>query len=83
LALALNTETIYVALLGEGVDVWRPVDAIRVGEDLFRIIGTPADETEAWQFPAGSLVRCAFREFQGGNGLVAYERAANETPKME
>lgn len=71
----MRTEEIYVALLGEGVDVWRPVAAVRVAEGLYRIVGAPADDTENWQFPTGTLVRCKLREFEGGTHLVAYERA--------
>jgi len=34
-----ETRTIYVALLDEGVDVWRPVDAEHVAGDLYRLRG--------------------------------------------
>jgi hypothetical protein len=62
-------ETIYVELLDEGVDVWRPVEAERVGE-FFRIVGLPP-ESERWTFPSGSLVRCEQRELSHGSALVA------------
>ena len=33
------TTTVYVSLLGEGVDVWRPVSAEHIREDIYRIVG--------------------------------------------
>ena len=42
-------ETIYVALKGEGVSVWRPVAAERISDSKFRIAGiVPSDEE--WEF---------------------------------
>ena len=59
--------TIYVALLGEGVDVWRPVEARPLGGDRFRIIGVNADVSdETWEFPAGALVRCEPKKHEDG-----------------
>ena len=66
-------ETIYVPLLGEAVDVWRPVDAEREGE-FYRITGS-APEAEEWAFASGSLVRCEQRELSDGPALVAVEAA--------
>jgi hypothetical protein len=67
------TQTIYVELLDEGVDVWRPVEAVRDG-DAFRL-PVSAPEGEHWQFPPGSRVRCALRELSDGQTLVAVELA--------
>jgi len=69
--------TIYVYLLGEGVDVWRPVDAVRVGESLYRITSDCSDQRfaeESWQFVTGDVVRCTRRELAEGELLVAVER---------
>ncbi len=64
-------DTIYVALEGEDVEVWRPVAASREGA-FYRIADeTPADEE--WAFPSGALVRCEQREFSDGPALVAVE----------
>ncbi|MGC4029015.1 MAG: hypothetical protein QM696_09105 [Steroidobacteraceae bacterium] len=53
------TETIYVRLLNEGVDVWRPVQALRRAGGVFLIVSKNDDpELEDWEFPSGSLVRC-------------------------
>lgn len=64
---------IYVALRGEGTDVWRPVKAHHISGDLYRIIGTVPDDEE-WEYQPGDLVRCRWREFANGSGLLAVER---------
>ncbi len=73
--------TIYVALMGEGVDVWRPVQARPLSDDLFRIVGVEADVSdETWQFAAGAVVRCERRQLSDGQPeLTAVEevRAAS------
>jgi hypothetical protein len=66
--------TVYVALLNEGVDVWRPVQARPLGGDEFRLVGVEGEVSdEAWQFPAGSIVRCERRRLGGDSRLVAVE----------
>jgi hypothetical protein len=66
--------TIYVELLGEGTDCWRPVEAEHLGADLYRITGeTPEDEV--WSFSTGDTVKCKTQAFQtNGSGLVASEK---------
>lgn len=70
---AVDTRTIYVALLDEGVDVWRPVQGEVLGNGLFRIVTENADaNTETWQFNAGEIVWCVEKEFSDGeSGFVA------------
>lgn len=67
---------IYVQLIGEAVDVWRPVLAEVVGDRTFRIVGeNPSPETETWAFVTGETVRCQERRFTDGSvGLVPVER---------
>jgi hypothetical protein len=69
----VQSETIFVYLLDEGVECWRPVQAHRHGDDQFEVLGEmPRDEL--WQFLPGSRVRCRPRQFaDGSTGLVAYE----------
>ena len=45
-------ETIYVELLGEGIDVWRPVDAEPGGDGVYRLLAPfDYDSTlETWRF---------------------------------
>ena len=60
---------IFVRLLGEGVDVWRPVEAERLGDDLYLVTDQQYDrELEHWQFEPGSRVRC--EQVQSDNGLI-------------
>ena len=65
--------TIYVALLDEGTDVWRPAPARKVGESTYEIL-RPADydpEDETWEFPPGSIVECAPRRLSEGEWMTA------------
>jgi hypothetical protein len=72
-------QTIYLYLCSEGTDVWRPVKAKRIENDIYRIVSlneTPEDEQ--WQFNTGDIVRCEFRVFSGGeSGIVAVDRISN------
>ena len=70
------TTSIFVALLDEGTDCWRPVEAVREGE-WFRILSSnPDPRTERWEFEQGELVGCRTKAFSDGRrGLVAFERA--------
>ena len=56
-ATASSTElmTIYVRLLNEGVDVWRPVRARRLGDATYEIATDPVPEGKA--FPAAGSIR--------------------------
>lgn len=68
--------TIYVRLLDEGVDVWRPVDAIKVNGDTYQILEQPYDrETEQWEFGPGDRVVCELIQLQDGMTLVAMRRS--------
>jgi hypothetical protein len=64
---------IFVALMDEGVDVWRPVQARSLGGGLYRIIGVDGDTNdETWQFPAGAVVKCEHGQFADGrSGMTA------------
>jgi hypothetical protein len=61
-----STVTVYVPLLDEGVDVWRPVEADRESDAVVKL-PTAAPDGETWALPPGSRVRCERREI----GLVA------------
>jgi len=66
-------------LLDEGVDVWRPVTAQRLHDNLYRLIEAPL-EGEAWEFERGDTVRSLRRQLSGDEGkitdcLVAFEKA--------
>lgn len=62
---------IYVALLDEGVDVWRPVAARHLHRDVYLIADQAYDrETETWQFEPGDRVRCRSMELSDGTALA-------------
>ena len=69
-----NAQQVYVALLDEAVECWRPVEAQHVEADEYVLSGSvPADEL--WEFQPGDTVRCREKTFQdGGTGLVAFAR---------
>ena len=46
--------TVYMPLLNEGTDVWRPVKARAFGSGLYRITERQADEE--WAFASGAIV---------------------------
>jgi hypothetical protein len=64
---------IFVPLLDEGTHVWRPTQALVIGEGLFKILATPDydPDDELWEFPPGSVVRCEKRRGEAGEHLVA------------
>jgi hypothetical protein len=70
----MKTQTIYVYLLDEGTDVWAPVDAEHISEDVYRILGGRS-EVENAQFAPGTLVRCRPQTLSGGKVLLAFERS--------
>jgi hypothetical protein len=67
----MNTSTIFVELVNEGTECWRPVEAEQLSDSTFRIIGAKPED-EIWKFDCGDVVRCKLRQFHNGPGLVAY-----------
>lgn len=71
---------IFVHLLDEPVEAWRPVQAIEKGDGLYKIVSErsfePADEH--WEFTTGDIVRVREQRFgEGRVELVAAERVGN------
>ena len=67
---------IYIALLDEGVDVWRPVQAERLSGNTYRILGQPYDRSvESWQFEPGDVVLCEMVESSEGRIRAATGKA--------
>jgi hypothetical protein len=66
---------IFVSLLNEQVDVWRPVQAEHLRENLYKIIEQPYDrEDETWQFEPGDEVVCELIDSDDGRILAATRR---------
>ena len=83
-ALALSIEdvmksTVYVRLLGEGVQVYRPVPASQVGTSVYILGGAdiynPRDEE--WEFLPGARVVVEERILEGEKALVAIAAASS------
>jgi hypothetical protein len=70
--MASSTETtIYVRLLDEGTDVWRPVRATRVGSSTYEIARQPVPQDESWSFQPGDIVIAEPRQTDAGLIAVA------------
>jgi hypothetical protein len=65
-----KTETIYVPLLEEGADVWRPTQGERLPDGSYLVLSTPDYDPgdEVWAFKPGSRVVCEWRELSIGDG---------------
>ena len=67
------SDQIYVALLDEGINVWRPVPALRLESNTYVVL-RPDDydpSVETWQFPPGTLVVCEQKQLADGIFPVA------------
>jgi hypothetical protein len=71
-----ETIEIFVSLLDEQVDVRRPIQAIHLGNNVYRITNQPYErELETWQFEPGDEVVCELVESSDGQILAAIRRA--------
>ncbi len=67
---------IFVYLPEEQVDVWRPVQAAHLRENVYKIIAQPYDaENEMWQFEPGDEVVCELIDSNEGRILAAIQLA--------
>ena len=73
----MSAATVYVRLLDEGTDVFRPTLADRTSGGFYKL--RPTDdydpEDEHWEFWPGQVVRCGLIKLHGGERLVAVELA--------
>ena len=74
----VQTTRIFMQLLNEGIDCWRPVNAKEGDGGIFEILGImPAGEE--WQFAPGKLVRCRPKQFaDGSTALIAFELVVDQ-----
>ncbi|MEI7846312.1 MAG: hypothetical protein WCK35_10955 [Chloroflexota bacterium] len=72
----MDTKILYIPLLDEGTDVFRPTKGKMIADLIFRVLSTegydPNDEN--WAFPPGSIVKCENRIIGGKLVLVAKEK---------
>lgn len=68
-----NESTIYVRLLDEGTDVFRPSPAIALGGDVYELLRPEFydPEDERWEFEPGCRVHALPRTGADGDYLVA------------
>jgi riboflavin kinase / FMN adenylyltransferase len=72
--------TVYVKLLDEDVDVWRPVPAVPLGGGRYRL-GKPegyVPGSEALEFLPGAVVECELRDLSDGSATVVVRQAPDE-----
>lgn len=64
---------IYIKLLGEGTEVYRPVSAIKVNENTYEVckLKNYDTEDEVWEFPPGTYVIVEERILDGEKVFVA------------
>ena len=67
---------IYMPMLDECTDVWRPVAARPVRDFVAKVLST-CPEDEQWCFPSGTLVEYKERNLSGGARFVAVREAGN------
>jgi len=67
----LNTEKIYVKLLDEDIEVYRPVNAVRVDDLIYQILDDDKqaykDSSEEWEFGKNDIVQCIYKNLREGN----------------
>lgn len=65
--------TIYIRLLDEGTEVFRPTKAYDLGGGVFKVLPSPDydPEDEKWEFIPGTLVRGEKRQLEHGEVVVA------------
>ncbi|HEY4196658.1 MAG TPA: hypothetical protein VGM63_14040 [Mucilaginibacter sp.] len=66
-------KTIYIKLLDEGVDVYRPVPAVEIEDNTFEIMGHDIydPENEVWEFSPGTFVAVEKHNLNKEMALVA------------
>ena len=69
-------EIIYVKLLGEGTIVYRPVSAIKIESNIYKLEGHDIynTENETWEFEPGTQVVVQSKSLEGQSLLVATEK---------
>jgi hypothetical protein len=70
---------IFVRLLDEGVDAWRPIMAERLSTETSRILDQPYSRaTETWEFSPGDEFRCEMISSSNGQILAAIQLVSSD-----
>jgi hypothetical protein len=77
--------TIYISLKNEGVEVFRPTEAMAFGEGYFKVLPTPHyDPTdEEWQFVPETILRGEWRKNGSDEYLYAVEKLVLSPEEIE
>ena len=69
-------ENIYVQLLEEGTQVYRPVPVLPIEDEVYQLQGHELydPEDELWEFTPGTLVKAELKYLVEGPVLVAVEK---------
>jgi hypothetical protein len=72
-------EVVYVALLHEGVSVWRPTQAKKLEDGTYELLATPDydPDDETWEFLPGALVVCEAKKLSNRVVLAAIRPAGS------
>jgi len=69
-----HIQQIYVKLLDEMVEVWRPVSATRLCGDIYRINHQKIPDYESWEFQPGDIVETKIRESFGEISIICIKK---------
>jgi len=70
----INTSQIYVKLLDEMVEVWRPISASHPGGNIYKIEKQEIPDYENWEFQPGDTVETRTREAFGKKTIVCIRK---------
>ena len=67
---------VYIKIVGEQGEAWKPVRAVHRGDDIYEIKGSDLSlAPEGWRYSPGDLVRCKPHDLTDSDVvLVAVER---------
>lgn len=68
---------VHVRLLDEGTDVWRPVEAERLGETTYGLADVPIPDEERWSFQPRDIVMVERRGGEAEDGLIAVAKVTD------
>jgi len=67
-------QQIYVKLLDEMVEVWRPISATHLGGSTYKIENQEIPDYEIWEFQPGDIVETKMREAFGEKSIVCIKK---------
>ena len=70
---SVNKIRVYVRLLNEGTEVFRPTEAVELEEGLFKLMAAPYNnsEDEEWEYLPGAMVRIEIHHGESGDFPLA------------